>query len=338
MKSKFLRFLPILWVAIGLLFLASSFYGNYLIVHNQKNTNQMTHSYLPKEQAESRTAEITQAASDQQNFDPSKVSPVTPEEYAQAQLQYEDIVNKWGIGALYVPGTVETKILAGMTNQNLMVAVGTYYADQKLGKGNFVLLAHNLVQGGGSLGSINRITKGQIIYATDFTDIFEYQVVKSEVVNQNQGNLLEKPKKSNPALLTLVRCEGRLNTPNRALVQAEFKQKYLAKEASENVRIGLGFTKKATNQATSVESNTVATNQQSAASSQNEAQKQPVISSKKENHVFTSNKPIYNLFQRFAIEGFKLMNSHPIPLGITFLFVFAGLILIRSSMRDQKIL
>lgn len=114
--------------------------------------------------------------------------------YAETQLHYDDIVNQWGIGSVYIPSSpIQTKILAGMSNENLMVGVGTYRAEQWLGKGNYVSLAHNLVQGGDALKNIRQTSEGSLIYATDFANIYEYRVMKKQVLSQSEGEILDEP-------------------------------------------------------------------------------------------------------------------------------------------------
>ena len=128
--KKFLRILPILWFIVGLIFAGLCVYG-YSMLKTTDNDISLTHHIQPKEE----TKEATEKLNDQANFDPDSIKPVSPSEYAKAQLNYEKIVNQWGIGAIYIPSAnIRTKVLAGMSNQNLMVGVGTYYPDQSLAK------------------------------------------------------------------------------------------------------------------------------------------------------------------------------------------------------------
>lgn len=237
-KREFWKVLPFLWLVLGVVFSGACYYGQYSLLHSNDNDNQMTHQIESNKTSQKRRDELSKKAS----YDPDQVKPVTPGEYAKAQLRYYEIVNQWGIGALYIPSSdIHSKILVGMNNQNLMVGVGTYYPNQRLGEGNYVVLAHNLVQGGGTLGNLPRTALNQVIYVTDFTNVFEYVTKKNEVVDQSRGELIKVPEKGQPSLITLIRCEGAINTTKRSVVQGEFIKEYPADEASEDVKIGLGL-------------------------------------------------------------------------------------------------
>ena len=239
---------------------------------------------------------------------PRQIEPVTPKTYAKAQLHYTEILNQWGIGALFIPSAnIHSKILAGMANQNLMVGVGTYYKDQQLSKDNYVLLAHNLVQGGGTLGNLPKTSLQEIIYATDFTNVYEYQATKNEVVPASRGDLLAIPEGDKPAVLTLIRCEGGNNTSNRAVVQGEFLKDYPVSEASAEVKLGLGL----------VESHLVIDD--TLISSQNKSSKTKAhIQAKKESKL-KRQKTRYSPIQTLCIYLFTVLNEFPFLMGISYL-------------------
>ncbi|OTN83803.1 hypothetical protein A5810_003092 [Enterococcus faecium] len=197
------------WLLFGFFLVGSTAYGYFLL---QKTDNRSQVLCFPI-QRESQVEKEQKNKNAQAIFNPLLIQPVHAEEFAEAQLHYEDIVNQWGIGAVYLPSSsIQTKILAGMSNENLMVGVGTYRADQRLGKGNYVLLAHNLVQGGGALKNLRQTSEGSLIYATDFVNIYEYRVTKNQVVNQSEGEILDEPKAEETPLITFIGCEGGLNT------------------------------------------------------------------------------------------------------------------------------
>lgn len=309
--KKFLRILPILWFIVGLVFAGLCFYG-YSLLKTTDNDISMTHQIQPKKE----TKEATEELNDQANFDPESIKPVSPSEYAKAQLNYEKIVNQWGIGAIYIPSAnIRTKILAGMSNQNLMVGVGTYYPDQALGKGNYVLLAHNLVEGGGALGRISNTQLSGVIYATDFTNVYEYFATKNEVVNQANGEVLDLPNEEEKAKITFIRCEGGMNTPNRAVVQGEYGKSYPAEEATPEVKEALGLYKKVD---TGTNATTETTDNQQANSNLKN-------SNNKKNQFKEGKQTRYNGFQRFCIVCFQLINDWFIQLiasyGVIFLFL-----------------
>lgn len=306
--KKVLKALPILWFVCGLALAAASWFGYRQLLNSNDNAEQMTHQIQTKEQ----TKQQLEAKNDYANFDPSQVKATNAAEFAYTQLHYEEIVNQWGIGSLYIPSAgIQTKILAGMENNNLMVAVGTYYPDQRLGEGNYVLLAHNLVEGGGALSTITNTNESDVIYATDFEKVYEYQVTKNTIVNQSNGQLLDKPSEEKNAIMTLFRCEGGLNTPNRAVVQGEFTRSYPANEATEAVKVGLGLGNMkedtifsdSTEQLKGIEKK-----------EHKQAEKQ-----------FKQKQPKYSTLEKLCIGSFSLINQYPIEISITFLIVLVTL-------------
>lgn len=311
--KKFLRILPILWFIVGLIFAGLCFYG-YTLLKTTDNDISMTHQIQPKKETE----EATEKLNDQANFDPDSIQPVSPSEYAKAQLNYEKIVNQWGIGAIYIPSAnIRTKVLAGMNNQNLMVGVGTYYPDQALGKGNYVLLAHNLVEGGGALGRISNTQLSGVIYATEFTNVYEYFTTKNEVVNQANGEVLDLPKEEEKAKITFIRCEGGIHTPNRAVVQGEYGKSYPAEEATPEVKEALGLYKRVDTGT----SNTADNQEDTKDSTINQDKKSPFKEGKQAR---------YNAFQRFSIVCFQLMNDCLMPLVIGYFGIFIFLVVFSS--------
>ncbi len=304
--KKLWRNLPFLWLAFGLLLSCASYYGYHLLLDANENAKQIPHSIESKKSSQKRREKKLEEAT----YCPRQIKPVTPVAYAKAQLHYVEIVNQWGVGSLFIPSAdIHSKILAGIDNQNLMVGVGMYYKDQQLGKGNVVLMAHNLVQGGGVLGNLHKTGLQQVFYLTDFTDVFEYVAEKNEVVDECSVELMDIPDVREPAIVTLIRCEGGMNTPNRAIVQGKFLKKYPASEATKEVKIGLGLTE------AQWISEKVSSDQQSAI-------QESTIQTAKEPTEKTR-KPIYSTLQVLCIYLYTVLNEAPIIVGIGYL---AGLL------------
>lgn len=311
---KLKKILPTLLLVFGLIFAGSSYYGYRLLLSNGDNAKHMTHRIQPNKNSQQRIIKKNKQA----NFYPNHIKPVTPSDYAAAQLKYEEIVNQWGIGSVYIPSAnLQTKILAGMANENLMVAAGTYYPDQKLGKGNYVLLSHNLVEGGGPLGTLPNTKIGHTIYTTDFSDVYEYTATKNSTVDQTEGDLLDIPSNEDAPIITLFRCEGGLNTPSRSLVQGKFSKKYPANLATENVKLGLGLgvmKESDRNDNSSAEEET----------SNKDFSKEKSTQKSTDANEFEQGIPTYSFHEKIAIECFKMINKYPLQISIGFL----GLLLI----------
>lgn len=314
--KKAWKALPILWLVSGIVLACGSYYGYHLMKNAGSNAEQMTHQIEPKKTSQKRIEQKTKQAS----YDESQIKPVTPEAFADAQLKYEKIVNQWGIGAIYIPSAeIRTKTLAGMANQNLMVGVGTYYPNQQLGKENYVVLAHNLVQGGGALGNLPKTALNQVFYATDFTNVYEYAARKNAVVNQSEGELLEVPEKDDQALMTLIRCEGGINTPKRAIVQGTFVKSYPADQATTEVKLGLGL----------IEGRLTEVGQPNVTDESSEQ----FSKKEKQTHKKKAYQPIYSFLQRACISAFALLSQSPVLLAIGYLVILSILIKVSTLIR-----
>lgn len=313
--KKVLKALPVLWLVAGIVFGVASYYGYHLLKNADRNAEQLTHQIERKKTSQKRRDEKTKEA----NYDTDQIKPVTPAEFANAQKRYEKIVNEWGIGSIFIPSSnIKAKLLAGMDNQSLMVGVGTYYPNQQLGEGNYVGLSHNMVEGGGVLGNLPQTPLNKVIYTTDFTNVYEYLSTNMGVVDQEVVELLELPEKGEKPLITLIRCEGGMNTPKRAVVQGIFKKSYPADQASKDVLLGLGLMKELVDDVGQPQQ--LETKQ----SSEN-------FSQVKQSNPIKSKKPIYSIVQLMCISAFSLLNSSPLLLGSGFILTMG--VSIRLSKR-----
>ena len=300
--KKLWKNLPLLWVVLGIVISCASYYGYQLLLHANDNSEQMKHPIELKQGNQEKQEEKLKKAT----YCSKQIKPVTPVAYAKAQLQYVEIVNQLGVGALYIPSSdIHSKILAGINNENLMVGVGTYYKNQRLGDGNYVLLAHNLVQGGGTLVNLPKTTLQQVFYLTDFTTVYEYVARKNDIVEKSHGELMTIPTDGHSPLVTLIRCEGGINTPKRAVVQGEFLKEYPASEASKSVKLGLGLIEGRWNSGEKLP------NQQS--------DKEETTIQKKKTPIEKLNKPAYSMFQVICIYLFIVLSEVPIVIGIGYL-------------------
>ena len=168
-------------------------------------------------------------------------------------------------------------------------------------------MAHNLVQGGGTLGNLPKTTLRQVFYVTDFVSVYEYMAVKNDVVDQSRGDLMAIPTNDHSPLVTLIRCEGGLSTTNRAVVQGEFLKKYPAGEASKEVKLGLGLIEERW-----VNDEKISNQQNSSTSEKSPIRIRMNLGEK-------TNEPIYSLFQIACIYLFTLLNEVPVVIGIGYL-------------------
>ncbi|NBA19416.1 sortase [Enterococcus hirae] len=312
------------WLLFGFFLVGSTAYG-YFLLQKSDNRSQFLRSPIQQEEQAEKKQESKNAKA---SFNPLLIQPVHAEEFAEAQLHYEDLVNQWGIGAVYIPSSsIQTKILAGMSNENLMVGVGTYRADQRLGKGNYVLLAHNLVQGGGALKNLRQTSEGSLIYATDFANIYEYRVTKNQVVNQSEGEILDEPKAEETPLITFIRCEGGLNTNQRAVVQGVFVSSYPASEADNELKEKLGLVSVVQDQEQA--DNTIVPNSTDTVSDHDtisEEHTNQSVKKNKEMNALKEEKEVYSSFEKYCIWLVKECNNMYVLItaSVVYLLVLFG--------------
>lgn len=312
------------WLLFVFFLVGSTAYG-YFLLQKSDNRSQFLRSPIQQEEQAKKKQESKNAKA---SFNPLLIQPVHAEEFAEAQLHYEDLVNQWGIGAVYIPSSsIQTKILAGMSNENLMVGVGTYRADQRLGKGNYVLLAHNLVQGGGALKNLRQTSEGSLIYATDFANIYEYRVTKNQVVNQSEGEILDEPKAEETPLITFIRCEGGLNTNQRAVVQGVFVSSYPASEADNELKEKLGLVSVVQDQEQA--DNTIVPNSTDTVSDHDtisEEHTNQSVKKNKEMNALKEEKEVYSSFEKYCIWLVKECNNMYVLItaSVVYLLVLFG--------------
>ncbi|PQE59748.1 class A sortase [Enterococcus faecium] len=322
--NKWRKSFLISWILFGFFIVGSTAYG-YFLLQKSDNRSQFLRSPIQQEEQAEKKQESKNAKA---SFNPLLIQPVHAEEFAEAQLHYEDLVNQWGIGAVYIPSSsIQTKILAGMSNENLMVGVGTYRAEQRLGKGNYVLLAHNLVQGGGALKNLRQTSEGSLIYATDFANIYEYRVTKNQVMNQSEGEVLDEPKAEEIPLITFIRCEGGLNTTQRAVVQGTFVSSYPASEADNELKEKLGLVSVVQDQ--KQVDNTIVSNSMDTVSNHDitsDEHTNQSVKKSKEMNALKEEKEVYSSFEKYCIWLVKECNDMYVLItaSVVYLLVLFG--------------
>lgn len=178
------------------------------------------------------------------NYGERQIASVNIADYAAAKSQVMESTNNWGIGKLSIPeAAIDLPILAGLTNENLLTGAATYRADQQLGKDNYVLLAHNIYEQDVLLHRIKQLKTGDVIYATDFKNVYQYKVVRNEVIKDTEVSVVEKEAAGAPRI-TLLRCEGNIGTIYRRLVQGNLTEILSVDEAPKQLLKELGIQRK----------------------------------------------------------------------------------------------
>ncbi|MBO0460083.1 class A sortase, partial [Enterococcus hulanensis] len=147
------------------------------------------------------------------NYAEKQIASVNVANYAQARGNSYETTNNWGIGKLQIPKVdIDLPVLAGIANENLLTGAATYRSDQQLGRGNYVVLAHNIFDKDVLLHRIQDLKKGQLIYTTDFKKVYVYEVSLNKIIEETEVSYVEKEPNNGIAKLTLLRCEGDIGT------------------------------------------------------------------------------------------------------------------------------
>lgn len=182
------------------------------------------------------------------NYSEIDIASVNLSNFSKAKINYQQSINDWGIGKIMIPEVaIDLPILAGMNNDNLMNGVATYTQNQQLGKGNYVLLSHNVFEQNVLLHQIAQLRLNAKIYATDFNELFVYEVSYNDVVVDTEIELLEIKKEAPQAMITLVRCEGDIGTRFRRVVQGNLSSVKSLSTLSATELAQLGLEKNRTN-------------------------------------------------------------------------------------------
>lgn len=139
------------------------------------------------------------------------------EEINQAQLDVEKMADSI-VGYLSIPDLqLEVPILEGTTYEKMLYGATTVLAGQTMGRGNYVLAAHNMGVPGLMFSSLAEIKAGAQLIMKDRNDqSFTYHVDKVFVVQAHETEILKLSKK---AILTLITCDRATATTGRVVVQ-----------------------------------------------------------------------------------------------------------------------
>jgi len=111
------------------------------------------------------------------------------------------------IGAIYNEKIgLNTPIAEGINNTIAALCASTLYPNEQMGKGNYILAAHNLHSSRQALFSpvFRYVTSGNKINVTDFNQNYTYQIISREIVLPQNLSALNPTRN---ATLTLITCD-----------------------------------------------------------------------------------------------------------------------------------
>lgn len=145
-----------------------------------------------------------------------RINDVDTATLARAQGHSSALQRQYGMGELRIPAThTDLTIYSVVNNYTLSTGVARYFPDRKMGQGNNVYAAHNLVGADILLNRTANLRKGDAITQTDFHHVYHYRVVYNRVIRETETPVLNQTSEQR---ITLIHCEGPLNTPFRRVV------------------------------------------------------------------------------------------------------------------------
>ncbi|MEO1771102.1 MULTISPECIES: class A sortase [Enterococcus] len=220
MKKKVLRFCSFLLIVVGLFLLFNKPLINFFIRHTGAvyDISQLSKRDLEKNKQKEET------------FDFDQVKSLSSEAVVKSQLAGEK-KELPVIASIAIPSVkIRLPIFKGLSNEALLYGAGTLSPDQEMGAGNYALASHRSDQPDLLFTPLENIMLGDLIYLTDLSHVYTYEVIEKEKVVPTKAEVLDVvPEKK---LLTLITC-GDLYATNRLVVQAELIEVTPMKQLSE---------------------------------------------------------------------------------------------------------
>ncbi|GEM02240.1 LPXTG-site transpeptidase (sortase) family protein [Halolactibacillus halophilus] len=185
-----------------------------------------------------------------------EVTHVDGSAIAKARENYSSSVEEYGIGSVYIPASeISLPLLAGTSEENLLNGVATASAEKELGEGLFIGMSHNVINQR-LLQNIDQAEKDDLVYLTDFTDVYTYRITEQTVVHETESSYLKEPEENETAKLLLYRCEGEYNTDWRRIVYGDYIKKEKISEVDKDILKGLMIDVEVINSTEKLESDT----------------------------------------------------------------------------------
>lgn len=224
-RRKALNIIAGIMIIAGILLLLKEPFQNYLIKHTIKD-NQITS--LTKE-------EIQQNKEALATFDFDQAAQV---DWNGVMEGYRNRTYLPVIGGISIPSIhLRLPVLKGLSNDNLYAGAGTMTSNQEIGKGNYALASHNILQPQMLFSDVQYMNTGDLIYLTDLEKISIYKVNYLEQVSPSRVELIEEV--PDQTLITLVTCSN--DVLMRWVCQGELIETVALEDATEEMALALGL-------------------------------------------------------------------------------------------------
>ena len=204
-KNWLINILCLLLLLIGLALIFNRQIQN-LLVKQRTDTYQLKH--VTRE-------EIKKNEKVEGEFDFEQVQSLDLESVLKARASKEPLPV---IGNLAVPSVnMSLPVFKGVSNTALLFGAGTMKPDQQMGKGNYGLASHRMVDPTLLFSPILEIKKGDKIYLTDLDKVYIYEATYMDYIPATKVEVIEDVE--DEVLITLITCDT--TGTNRYCVQGE---------------------------------------------------------------------------------------------------------------------
>ena len=228
-RLGFLRFLGLILLGIGIVFMVSQAWPVVQVYLNQQDVAVANYT----------AEELQENASNQSNgqFDFNEVRNVSAAEVNQVRSDIESGNADLDIlGAVAIPNAnLNTAVIKGMSDAAMVSGAGTMFPDQVMGQGNYTLTSHHIGYGTDILlnNISDSVTVGDKIYLTDLTNVYVYETFFVEAVNPDQVQYISQEMMGDP-IVTLMTCTADLT--QRWIVQGNLTETVAFGEAPAEVQ------------------------------------------------------------------------------------------------------
>lgn len=119
-------------------------------------------------------------------------------------------------------GYLNSPVWRGMSDYAMYRGGVTYKDDMEIGKGNLVILGHNMWDGS-LFGGIHNTPVGNSVWLYDGEMLHEYVVYENRAGKEWEVSVMDDISEGEKPRLTLITCIGSYGTPDRRFVLAEYK-------------------------------------------------------------------------------------------------------------------
>ena len=219
-------FVLLIVVALGLIF-------------NRQIKNEIIKSYHPKitrksvAQAEKRAKKQTTRHKQNVSYNFKKVKSLDFQTAAKARLNTDRIEV---IGEVLLPKShIHLPIGLGVANNTLALAAGTMRPDQVMGRGNYPLAGHHMVNPHVLFGPLYFKTKvGDHIYLSNMSHVYQYKVYRREFIAATRVDVVKQTKQP---IVTLITCDA--TGAGRLMIRGKFQKSFKLNQATPKLKRAL---------------------------------------------------------------------------------------------------